>query len=42
MSTNVKAVFGHLDCLVDAIDAIKRGGHKDITVTAPLPRHEID
>lgn len=42
MSTTVKAIFGHLDCLVDAIDTIKREGHKDITVTAPLPRHDIE
>jgi hypothetical protein len=42
MSTVVKAVFGHLDCLVDAIDAMKRAGHKNFTVTSPLPRHEID
>ena len=42
MSTAVKGVYAHLDCLVDSIDALKRAGHKDITVTAPLPRHEIE
>ncbi len=42
MSTVVKAIFGHLDCLVDAIAEIKHAGHTDITVTAPLPRHDIE
>ncbi len=42
MSTAVKGVYAHLDCLVDSIDALKRAGHKDFTVTAPLPRHEIE
>jgi hypothetical protein len=40
--SNVKAIFSHLDCLVDAIDGIKRSGHSDFAVTAPLPRHEIE
>jgi len=39
---NVKAIFGHLDCLVDAIDGMKKAGHSDFAVTAPLPRHEIE
>ena len=38
----VKSVFAHLDCLVDAIDALKRAGIRDMVVTAPLPRHEIE
>ncbi len=39
----VKAVFAHLDCLVNAIDIMKRSGHRDrMAVTAPLPRHEIE
>ncbi|MGB0639290.1 MAG: DUF3341 domain-containing protein [Myxococcota bacterium] len=42
MSTNVKAVFSHLDCLIDAIDDLKKSGHTDFAVTAPLPRHEIE
>jgi hypothetical protein len=42
MSTAVKGIYAHLDCLVDSIDALKRAGHEDITVTAPLPRHEIE
>jgi hypothetical protein len=39
----VKAVFEHLDSLVDAIDEIKRAklGH-DIIVTSPLPRHDLE
>jgi hypothetical protein len=40
--SNVKAIFSHLDCLVDAIDGIKKSGHSDFAVTAPLPRHEIE
>ena len=40
--SNVKAIFSHFDCLVDAIDGIKRSGHTDFAVTAPLPRHEIE
>ena len=42
MSTSVKGVYAHLDCLVDSIAALKRAGHKDLIVTAPLPRHEIE
>ena len=42
MSTAVKAIFGHLDCLVDAIDEVKRAGHKDFIVTTPLPRHDVE
>lgn len=38
----LKGVYAHLDCLVDAIDALKRAGHRDFAVTAPLPRHEIE
>lgn len=43
MSSVVKAVYAHLDCLVDGIDAVKKAGLRDqATVTAPLPRHEIE
>ena len=42
MSTKVKAIFSHLDCLVNAIDDLKQSGHSDFSVTAPLPRHEIE
>ena len=38
----VKSVFAHLDSLVNAIDALKKAGVKDMVVTAPLPRHEIE
>lgn len=38
----VKSVYGHLDCLVDGIDALKKAGVRDFLVTAPLPRHEIE
>jgi hypothetical protein len=39
----VKAVFEHLDSLVNAVDEIKRAklGH-DIIVTSPLPRHDLE
>lgn len=40
--TTVKAVFGHLDCLLDGIQAVKKSGHTDFVATAPLPRHEIE
>ena len=40
--SNVKAIFNHFDCLIDAIDGLKKTGHKDFSVTAPLPRHEIE
>jgi hypothetical protein len=40
--SNVKAIFSHLDCLVDAIDGMKQSGHSDFAVTAPLPRHELE
>ena len=38
----VKSVYAHLDCLVEGIDALKRAGIRDMVVTAPLPRHEIE
>ena len=38
----IKSVFPHLDCLVDAIDALKQSGYTNMVVTAPLPRHEIE
>ena len=40
--SNVKAIFSHLDSLIDAIDELKSSGHTDFAVTAPLPRHEIE
>ncbi len=38
----VKSVFGHLDCLVNAIDKLERNGIKDYVVTSPLPRHDLE
>ena len=38
----VKAVFSHLDCLVNAIDEVQKSGHEDYAVTSPLPRHDIE
>ena len=42
MSTNVKGVFAHLDCLMTGIDRLQRAGFEDLGVAAPLPRHEIE
>ncbi len=42
MSSNVKGVFAHLDCLIDAIYNLKKAGYRDIQVASPLPRHEIE
>ncbi len=42
MSANVKGVFAHLDCLINAIDRLKKAGYRDIKVASPLPRHEIE
>ena len=38
----VKAVFSHLDCLVEGIDLVKKAGLSDFLVISPLPRHEIE
>jgi hypothetical protein len=38
----LKSVFAHLDCLIEGIDQLKQAGFKDMIVTAPLPRHEIE
>ena len=38
----VKSVYAHLDCLVNGIDKLKSAGFRDLVVTAPLPRHEIE
>lgn len=43
MSSVVKAVYAHLDSLVDGIDAVKKAGLREqATVIAPLPRHEVE
>ena len=38
----VKSVFGHLDCLINAIDKLEKNGVKDYIVTSPLPRHDLE
>ena len=42
MSSNVKGVFAHLDCLMTGIDRLERAGYDNMIVAAPLPRHEIE
>jgi hypothetical protein len=37
----VKSVYAHLDCLVNGIDKLKTAGFRDVVVTTPLPRQEI-
>lgn len=38
----VKAVYKHLDCLLQGIHDLQHAGLKDFTVLSPIPRHEID
>lgn len=38
----VKSIFGHLDCLINAIDKLEKSGVKDYIVTSPLPRHDLE
>lgn len=38
----IKAVFKHLDSLVNAIADLKAAGYRDMMVLSPLPRHEIE
>jgi ActD protein len=40
-STQVLGVFAHVDTTVDAIERLKAGGYRDLTVWAPVPVHEI-
>ena len=42
--SSIKAVYRHLDCLIDGIDGLKRAGFSppDLTVLTPFPRHEVD
>lgn len=42
MSSPVKGVFAHLDCLVDGLAAVQKAGFEDISVMSPVPRHEIE
>lgn len=41
-TVRVKAIYGHLDCLLTGIDRLKRAGLTGFDVMAPLPRHEIE
>jgi molybdopterin-containing oxidoreductase family membrane subunit len=38
----VLGVFEHLDSAVAAIRQLKAGGHRDLTVYSPIPRHELE
>jgi molybdopterin-containing oxidoreductase family membrane subunit len=38
----IKSVYAHLDCLLEGIEALKKAGYRNIVVTSPLPRHEIE
>lgn len=38
----VLGVFAHLDATVDAIRKLRAGGHSDVTVYSPIPRHELE
>ena len=43
MTANVKAVFGHLDALVNGIDRVKKAGFGDrMVVSTPMPRHDVE
>jgi hypothetical protein len=42
-SAVVQSVYAHLDCLLEGIEALKKAGFKkQLVVTSPLPRHEIE
>ncbi len=41
--SNVKAVFAHLDALINGIDRVKKAGYGDrLVVSTPMPRHDIE
>ena len=40
--SKVKAVFPHLDTLVEGIYALEKAGITDVIVSSPLPRHDIE
>lgn len=42
MSSNIKGVFAHLDCLVDAIADLRTAGIHDFEVASPFPRHDLE
>jgi hypothetical protein len=43
MSNNVKAVFAHLDALINGIYLVKQAGYGDrLVVSTPMPRHDVE
>ena len=40
--TGVLGSFVHVDAATDAIRALRRGGHRDLTVYSAAPNHEIE
>lgn len=36
------AVYGHLDCMIDSVYAVKKAGITDFVTTSPLPRHDLE
>lgn len=38
----IKSVFEHLDGVVDAIGALRESGFRDLVVTSPLPRPDVE
>ena len=43
MSANVKAVFAHLDALINGIHQVKQAGFGDrMVVSTPMPRHDVE
>lgn len=40
--TPVKAVYKHLDALLQGIHDLHKAGFRDFTVLSPIPRHEIE
>jgi len=38
----IKAVYQHLDCLVNGIHELKQGKYGEMTVLTPFPRHEVE
>ena len=41
-TAGVLGVFAHLDSAVEAIRTLRAGGHADLTVYSPIPRHELE
>ena len=42
LRTGVLGSFVHVDAATDAIRALRRGGHRDLTVYSAAPNHEIE